>query len=148
LLLPVATRRTRSELVTLRVTRSRGEMYIGHGRLSVCPSPHSHTSARTRMWLGGMVRGPSSCALLGGYAISERVSLLWQHSAEREMPASAYSRSMPSSVQFSHGDSVRVLSSAFYLHNKQWFIQCDDNIMICVTVVCDNIVSTVRFSLL
>jgi len=44
-------------LFIFRVRRSRGEMYIGHGRLcaclsvclSVCPSPHSHTAARTRM---------------------------------------------------------------------------------------------------
>jgi len=44
-------------LVTFRVRRSRGEMYIGHGHLcvclsvclSVCASPHSHTTARTRM---------------------------------------------------------------------------------------------------
>jgi len=37
---------------------------------------------------------PSSCALMGGFAIGERVSLLWQHSAEREMSASACTRSM------------------------------------------------------
>ena len=40
---------------------SRGEMYIGHDRLcvcvSVCPSPHSHTTARTRMSPVGMVEG-------------------------------------------------------------------------------------------
>jgi len=39
--------------ITFRVRRSRGEMYIGHGRLSVCvsvcPSPHSHTTIRTPM---------------------------------------------------------------------------------------------------
>jgi len=53
-------------LITFRVRRSRGEMYIGHGRLCVfvCPSPHSHTTARTRMRMGV----PSSCALLGGFA--------------------------------------------------------------------------------
>jgi len=32
---------------------------------------------------------PYSCALLRGFAIGARVSLLWQHSAEREMSASA-----------------------------------------------------------
>jgi len=32
---------------------------------------------------------PPSCALLGGFAIGARVSLLRQHSAEREMSASA-----------------------------------------------------------
>jgi len=40
-----------------------------------------------------MVGVPSRCALLGGYAISARVSLISQHSAE--MSASAYTRSMP-----------------------------------------------------
>ena len=35
-----------------------------------------------------MVGVPSSCALLGGFAIGARVSLLLQHSAEREMSAS------------------------------------------------------------
>ena len=38
---------------------------------------------------------PSSCALLGRFVIGAQVSLLWQHSAEREMSASACSRSMP-----------------------------------------------------
>jgi len=42
-----------------------------------------------------MVEGAPSCALLGGFAIGARVSLLWQHSAEREMSASACTRSMP-----------------------------------------------------
>ena len=37
---------------------------------------------------------PSSCALLGGLAIGAWASLL-QHSAEREMSASACTRSMP-----------------------------------------------------
>jgi len=32
-----------------REAYSRDEMYHGHGRLCVCPSPHSHTTARTRM---------------------------------------------------------------------------------------------------
>jgi len=32
---------------------------------------------------------PPSCALLGGFAIGARVELLWQHSGEREMSASA-----------------------------------------------------------
>ena len=41
--------------------------------------------------------GSSSCALLGGFAIGERVSLLRQHSAAREMSASACIRSMPGS---------------------------------------------------
>jgi len=32
--------------ITFCVRRSRGEIYISHGRLSVCPSPHSHTIAQ------------------------------------------------------------------------------------------------------
>ena len=40
-------------MFTFRMRRSRGEMYIGHSRLcvrvSVCPSPHSHTTAWTQM---------------------------------------------------------------------------------------------------
>jgi len=37
-------------LKLLHFTRhSWGEMYTGHGRLCVCPSPHSYTNARTRM---------------------------------------------------------------------------------------------------
>ena len=42
--------------VTFRVKHSQGEMYSGHGRLCVCVSvcllclsPHSYTTARTRM---------------------------------------------------------------------------------------------------
>ena len=53
--------------------RGRGKMYIGHGSLcvclSVCPSPHSHTTA----WNQGVL---SSCILLGGFAIGARISLL------------------------------------------------------------------------
>ena len=52
-------------IVTFRASRSRSEMYIGHGHLCVCvcvcmpdcPSPHCHTTAWTRMYLGGMVEG-------------------------------------------------------------------------------------------
>ena len=64
---------------------------------------------------------PSSCALLGGFAISARVSLLWlyihvcklialytanAYSVEREVSASACTRSMAgfSSVEFCLGD--------------------------------------------
>ena len=42
-------------VITFRVSRRRREMYIGHDRLcdcvclSVCPSPHSHTTAKIRM---------------------------------------------------------------------------------------------------
>jgi len=50
-----------------------------HALLCVCPSPHSHTTAQTRMQNLG-VGVPSSCALLGIFAITAQVSLLWQHS--------------------------------------------------------------------
>ena len=69
-------------------------MYIGHGSLCVfclcvCLSlaafPHYCTHPDVSL---GMVGVPCSCALLGGFAIGVRVSLL-QHSAEREMSASA-----------------------------------------------------------
>ena len=67
----------------------------------VCPSLHSHTTARTpdRIKLhGGMVGVPSRCALLDRFAIGARVSLLRQHSAEREMSARACGHSMPGNV--------------------------------------------------
>jgi len=44
---------TAEHLFTFRVRRRRREMYIGHARpcvyVSVCPSPHSRTTVRTRM---------------------------------------------------------------------------------------------------
>jgi len=83
--------------ITFRVGHSRGEMYSGHGRLYVCVClyvclsvaafPHYCTHLDVT-WV------PSSCALLGGFAIGSQVPLLWQHSAEREMSASAFTRSM------------------------------------------------------
>jgi len=73
-------------------------MYSGHGRLCVCVSlaafPHYCTDPDViwREWQGV----PSSCALLGGFAIGGgRISLLRQRSAEREMSASACTHSMP-----------------------------------------------------
>ena len=36
-------------VMTFHVRRSRGKMYIGHACLCVCPLPHAHTTARTRM---------------------------------------------------------------------------------------------------
>jgi len=76
-----------------------GEMYIGHGRLCVCMSvcvsvylslaafrycTDSHVT-----W--GMVGVPSSCALLGGFAIGARVSLLWRTRNISECLYSLYS---------------------------------------------------------
>jgi len=48
----------------------------------------------------------SSCALLDGFAMGARVSLLWQHSAEREMSASVCTLSVP---------GVNILSVLFYV---------------------------------
>jgi len=83
-------------VITFRVRRSRGEIYIGHGRLCVCLSlaafPHYCTDPDVP---GRNGRSPFSWALLGGFTIGARVSLLWQHSAVREMSASACARSMP-----------------------------------------------------
>jgi len=75
-------------------------MYIGHARLcvsvSICLSvaafPHYCTDPDVT-W--GMVGVSPSCVLLGEFAIGARVSLPWQHSAEREMSASASTWSMP-----------------------------------------------------
>jgi len=52
-------------------------MYIGHGRLCVCLSLAAFTHYCTDpgvTW--GMVGVPSGCAVLDGFAIAERVSLL------------------------------------------------------------------------
>jgi len=67
-------------VVTCRVSRRRREMYNGHGRyvcMSVCLSlvacPHYCTDPDVT-W--GTVGVASSYALLGGFAIGARVSLL------------------------------------------------------------------------
>jgi len=71
-------------IITFRVSRSRHEMYIGHARLCVCLSVRGrmptlpHGSGCN---LGEWQRVPTSCALLGGFAIGARVSLLRQHRA-------------------------------------------------------------------
>ena len=36
-------------VIAFCMRHSRGEMYIGHSRLWVCPAPHSYTTARTWM---------------------------------------------------------------------------------------------------
>jgi len=60
--------------------------------LCVCPRPPAHATARTQKQLGEVQGVLPSCALLGGFAIGARVSLLCQHSAEREVSASASTR--------------------------------------------------------
>jgi len=93
---------TKNHLFAFRVRRSRDEMFIGHGRLcvsvSVClsvprriPTLRNGPGCNLRKWK----RVPSSGALFGGFAIGARVSLIWQHSTEREMSASSCTRSMP-----------------------------------------------------
>ena len=73
-------------------------MYSGHGHLFVCLSVPRHIptllhgpGCSLEEWQGV----PSSCALLRGFANGAGVSLLLQHSAKREMSASACTRSMP-----------------------------------------------------
>jgi len=77
-------------------------MYSGHARLcpSVClsvprrkPALLQGPGCKLAKWYGV----PSSFAVLGRFAIGAGVSLLWQHSVEREMSASACIRSMPGS---------------------------------------------------
>jgi len=65
-----------SLLLHFRVRRSRGEMYSGYGRLCVYLSLAAfplYCMDPDVSW--GMVGG-ASCALLGGFAIDARVSLL------------------------------------------------------------------------
>ena len=64
-----------------------------------------------------MVGVPSSCALLGGFAIGARVSLLLQHSAERETSASACTRSVPGFLFITR----RVLPIALVVRVEQSF---------------------------
>ena len=69
-------------VITFRVRRSRGEMYIGYGRLCVCVSVSvPHLAAFPHYWTDPdvtwrMLGVPSSCEVLGGFAIGARVSLL------------------------------------------------------------------------
>jgi len=74
--------------ITFRVRYNRGKIYIGHGRLCFCACvsvcvclslaafPH-YCMDPDVAWEWKEV--PSSCALLGGFAIGAQVSLLWQH---------------------------------------------------------------------
>jgi len=81
-------------IITFHVRCSLGEMNVYWSRPSVCLSvclslaafPHSYMDADVS-WENG-----SGCFLVvhyWGFAVGARVSLLWQHSAEREMSASA-----------------------------------------------------------
>ena len=64
------------------MSRRPREMYCGHARLCVCVSVRGRTptllhgpGCNLAEWYGM----PPSCALVGGFAIGERVVLLWQH---------------------------------------------------------------------
>jgi len=65
------------KIYIFRVSRRRREVYCGHARLCACLSlaafPHYCTDPDVT-WGNGRV--PTSCALLGGFAIGARVSLL------------------------------------------------------------------------
>jgi len=75
---------SQKELVTFCVSRRRRKMYCGHARLCVCVSVCGCTPTLLHgpgCNLGGVVEAAPSCALLGEFAISARVALLWQHNA-------------------------------------------------------------------
>jgi len=66
--------------VTFRVSRRPREIYCGHARLCLSvrgrmPTLLHGPGCNLAEWYGM----PPSCALLGGFAIGARVSLLWQH---------------------------------------------------------------------
>jgi len=59
-------------------------MYCGHTHLCVCVSVRGRMPTllhRLECNLAEWYGMPPSCALLGGFAISARVALLWQHNA-------------------------------------------------------------------
>jgi len=101
-------------------------MYIGQDPLSVCVSvclslaafPHYCTDPDVT-W--GMVGVPSSYALLGGFAIGARVSLLLHHSAEREMSASACTCCMPGFLSASNVTVVVVKCASMKMSSILWF---------------------------
>ena len=66
-----------NSIITFHVRHSQGEMYIGHMSLSV-PRRIPTLLHKPRCNLGEWQWVPSSCALLGGFAINVQVSLLWQ----------------------------------------------------------------------
>jgi len=93
--------------IKFRMRCSWGETYIGHGHLcvgvSVCVCICLSVPRRIPTLLhgpgcklgNGMVGVSSSCAVLGRFAIGARVSLLWHHSTECKMSASACTHSVP-----------------------------------------------------
>ena len=110
-------------LITFCVRHSWGKMYIGYGCLCVClsmclsvwPSPHSHTTARTRMQLAGMAGVPlvvhywANLQSVHGFRCYDNIhicKLIALHTAnayraERDMSASACTLSMAHCTFFS-----------------------------------------------
>ena len=69
-----------------------------------------------------MVERPSICALLGELAIGARLSLLWQRSAEREMSATACTRSMPSYFTALRSLRVKELWRLVSFSTRDWWL--------------------------
>ena len=86
--------------------------------LSLAACPHYCTDPDVTWGIIGM---PPSCALLGGFATGARVSLLWQHSAERDMSASACTRSTPGLITVS--TFYKKPTSEFTQFTQRWHHQ-------------------------
>ena len=74
--------------ITFCVSRRRRKMYCGHARLCVCVSVRGRTPTLLHgpgCNLGAWKRLPPGCALLGRFAISAPVALLWQHNANHSL---------------------------------------------------------------
>jgi len=103
-------------------------MYIGHARLCVCLCICVTLRGRipTLLHGPGCNLGQGRCALLGGFAIGARVSLLWQQ-PEREMSASACTRSAAHWISWldlclvASGDSHLLISAGQAFASCQFF---------------------------
>jgi len=74
--------------------------------------------------LGEWYGVPLSCAVFGGFAIGARVSLLWQHSAECKMSASACTRSVHGSVSGDFGNFVLLVCRFSFHYQSDKFKYC------------------------
>jgi len=128
----------KQRIITFRVRRSRGEMYICHGSLCVCVSvPHRHRS------ILALLHG-RRCSLVVHYWAdlqSTQVSLL------REMSASACTRFVPGSwLLFVPRGSYPLLASMQCWHfgqARQWlelFQLILDHISLPIVWVCQSVV--------
>ena len=84
--------------------------------LSLTAFPHYCTDPDVAWGMAGL---PLSCALLGGFAICALVSLLWQHSAEREMSASACTHSVPGLI-YRPGVGLTLLNNVMRSASDFW----------------------------